>query len=161
MKRLLSVAVLVFCVVGIGLAAAAHADDASTEAVRAANDAFYEALNAMFVGEIEPMKAVWSHASDITYMGPAGGFLVGWDAVGPTWEAQAALMLGGHIDARDTRITVGRDLAVVSTVEVGENTNPEIGSQTVSIRATNVFRLEMGVWKMIGHHTDLLPFLED
>jgi len=28
----------------------------------------------------------------------------------------------------------------------------------VSIRATNVFRKEGGQWKMIGHHTDLLPF---
>jgi hypothetical protein len=30
----------------------------------------------------------------------------------------------------------------------------------VSIRATNLFRKESGAWKMIGHHTDLLPFLE-
>jgi ketosteroid isomerase-like protein len=30
----------------------------------------------------------------------------------------------------------------------------------VSIRATNLFRKENGAWKMIGHHTDLLPFLE-
>ena len=30
----------------------------------------------------------------------------------------------------------------------------------VSIRATNIFRKENGAWKMIGHHTDLLPFLD-
>ena len=30
----------------------------------------------------------------------------------------------------------------------------------VSIRATNIFRKEKGEWKMIGHHTDLLPFLD-
>jgi ketosteroid isomerase-like protein len=31
--------------------------------------------------------------------------------------------------------------------------------QTVTIRATNIFRRENGQWKMIGHHTDLLTFL--
>jgi hypothetical protein len=30
---------------------------------------------------------------------------------------------------------------------------------SVSIRATNLFRKEDGSWKMIGHQTDLLPFL--
>ncbi len=28
----------------------------------------------------------------------------------------------------------------------------------VSLRATNVFSKENGAWKMIGHHTDMLPF---
>ena len=32
--------------------------------------------------------------------------------------------------------------------------------ETVNIRATNIFRLEEGKWKMISHHTDILPLLE-
>jgi ketosteroid isomerase-like protein len=31
--------------------------------------------------------------------------------------------------------------------------------EKVSIRATNIYRKENGQWKMIGHHTDLLPYL--
>jgi len=161
MKKRLSCAVLVSAVFGFGVVAAAHADEARLEAVRAANDAFYAALNTMFTGDVEPMKAVWSHAADVTYMGPGGGFLVGWEAVAPEWEMQASRMLGGRVEASDVHVTVGRDLAVVGTVEVGVNENAEIGSQSVSIRATNVFRLENGAWKMIGHHTDLLPYLEE
>jgi ketosteroid isomerase-like protein len=44
-------------------------------------------------------------------------------------------------------------------VEVGDNV-VDGKPQQVSIRATNTFRKENGQWKMIGHHTDLLPFLQ-
>ena len=33
---------------------------------------FYTALNAMFTGDMKLMNDVWSHAADVTYMGPAG-----------------------------------------------------------------------------------------
>lgn len=159
MRKQLLIAVLGLCLLSFGLATTATADDAAMKAVSAANDGFYTALNAMFTGDTEAMKTVWSHAADTTYMGPGGEYLAGWDAIEPEWERQAGAMLGGHVDATDVRITVGRDLAVISTVEVGVNENAEIGKQKVSIRATNIFRLEDGAWKMIGHHTDLLPWL--
>jgi ketosteroid isomerase-like protein len=77
------------------------------------------------------------------------------------WEKQAALKLGGKVEPDDMRITVGRDIAVIHNYEKGENTNARGKTQKVSIRATNVFRKESGQWKMIGHHTDLLPYLEN
>jgi len=120
---------------------------------------FYTALNAMFTGDVGPMKEVWSHAADVTYMGPGGGFHVGWDQVLKNWEEQAAMKLGGKVEPTEMRITVGRDLAVVSDIEKGENTNAAGKVEKVSIRATNLFRKEGGKWKMIGHHTDLLPYL--
>ena len=125
--------------------------------VLAANDRFYAALNTMFSGELAPMIAVWSHADDVTYMGPVGGFQVGWEAVHRDWEAQAAMKLGGKVVASDMQVTVGKTLAVVSNYEKGENTNAKGEIQKVSIRATNLFRKEDGQWKMIGHHVDLLP----
>jgi ketosteroid isomerase-like protein len=57
-------------------------------------------------------------------------------------------------------MTVSGDLAFVSCYELGANHDAEGAPEQVSIRATNVFRKESGTWKMIGHHTDLLPFLE-
>lgn len=137
----------------------AHQED--ERAVRAAADQFYAALNAMFTGDLEPMKQIWSHGEDVTYMGPGGGFRVGWDAVLADWETQVAMNLGGEVHPENMRITVGRDLAVVSNNEIGENVGPDGEPQEVSIRATNVFRREGGAWKMIGHHTDLLPFIEE
>ena len=131
------------------------------QAVADASARFYAALNAMFTGEVAPMTQVWSHRDDVTYMGPDGGFEVGWEQVRAVWDKQAAKKLGGRVEPGETRTTLGGDLAVVSTVEVGENTNADGKTARVSIRATNVFRKEDGTWKMIGHHTDLLPFLAE
>ena len=61
----------------------------------------------------------------------------------------------------DMRLTIGRDLAVVSNYEVGQNAALERNPRIVEIRATNLFRKEDGKWKMIGHHTDLLPFIQE
>jgi len=129
-------------------------------AVRKAVAQFYRALNTMFEGDLGPMKEVWSHTQDVTYMGPGGGFRVGWTQVLADWEAQAALKLGGQVEATEMRITVGHDLAITQNYEKGENKSQEGKAQTVLIRATNIFRKEKGEWKMIGHHTDLLPFLD-
>lgn len=129
------------------------------DAVMAANAGFYAALNAIFTGDIEPMTAVWSHADDVTYMGPTGATEHGWDAVLKDWQGQAAMMLGGHVEPTEIRAVVGSDLAVLSLHEQGENTNAQGQVQRVMLRATNVFRKEGGHWKMIGHHTDTLPYL--
>ena len=144
----------------LGCAKLAPAAEADEKAVRNAVAQFYAALNEMFTGELGQMKKVWSHADDVTYMGPGGGFQIGWNDVLKNWEAQAAMKLGGKVEPADIRITVGTDLAVVSNYEKGENINAKGVPQKVSIRATNIFRKEDGAWKMIGHHTDLLPYLE-
>ena len=120
---------------------------------------FYEALNALFEGELGPMVEVWSHANDVTYMGPDGGFQVGWKDVLADWEKQAAMKLGGRVEPEGMRIFAGQDLAVTHNYEKGENINTGGKPRSVLIRATNLFRRENGTWKMIGHHTDKLSFL--
>ncbi len=162
MKRTLlaGTGAVVVLLVGILLVQSAAASEGDELAVRKAVDEFYLALNAMFQGELEPMTEIWSHADDVTYMGPTGGLQVGWQDVSKDWAAQAALNLGGEVHPKDLHITVGRDLASVSNVEVGENTGPNGEVIRVEIRATSLFRKEAGSWKMIGHHTDLLPDLE-
>jgi len=141
----------------VAASSAQSADD--TAAVEQASTKFYAALNSMFTGDLSPMIDVWSHADDVTYMGPAGGMEVGWDQVLAKWESQAAMKLGGKVEPTQMHITVGQNLAITQNYEKGQNTvdgQPMI----VSIRATNVFRKENGTWKMIGHHTDLLQPLE-
>ena len=126
------------------------------------NDAveqFYEALNAVIAGDIEPMKEIWSHSDDVTYLDPSGAFLIGWDDVLKSWQKQAGMNIGGGVSPRNLQITVVGDLAVTHNYEIGTS---NLGGDTepVSIRATNVFRKEDGKWKMISHHTDILAFLE-
>ena len=137
-----------------GLAAASEPKD-----VLAANARFYAALNDMFKGDLAAMKTVWSHAGDVTYMGPTGNFEHGWAAVLKDWEGQAAMKLGGKVEPAEIQVTLGPTMAVVSDYEMGENTNAQGQIERLKLRATNVYRAEDGQWKMVGHHTGPLPYL--
>jgi len=159
-KQLIWVTTIVFSMVGMISEGSVFAAEKDKEGVRAAAEQFYSALNVMFTGDLRPMKEVWSHSDDVTYMGPGGGFRLGWKDVLADWETQAAMKLGGKVEPRDMRITVGRDLAIVSNYEIGHNVTADGKEQEVTIRATNLFRNENGRWTMIGHHTDILPFLQ-
>lgn len=119
---------------------AAQAVEHDTAAVLAANAGFYAALNKMFTGELAPMVAVWSHADDVMYMGPTGRYERGWDAVLKDWQGQAAMKLGGRVTPVDVHTLVGRDLAVVSDYEQGENTNAKGEVERLKLRATNICR---------------------
>lgn len=154
--RLILVAIAVAVGGALGGSAMADQDDA---AVLTANAGFYAALNRLFAGELEPMTAVWSHADDVSYMGPTGKLERGWAAVLKDWQGQAAMKLGGKVGPSEMRTVVGRDLAIVTCYEVGENTNAAGKVEQVKLRATSIFRKEGGLWKMIGHHTDKLPYL--
>jgi ketosteroid isomerase-like protein len=130
----------------------------NADAVAAATANFYAALNVMFAGNGQPMKLAWSHAADTVYMGPDGQYLIGWDNIEPRWTAQAAAKLGGHVAAEQLNIVAGADMAIATCIEAGENI---VGGKTeaVRLRATNVFRKEGGVWKVISHQTDLLGYM--
>ena len=149
---------LAFAICASGFATPASAAS-ERSAVLKANEAFYKALNEMFKGELDPMVAVWSHAPDVTYMGPTGNFDHGWDAVLKDWQGQAAMKLGGIVTPEEISPIVGREVAVVSDYEKGENTNAQGQVVQLRLRATNIFRKEHGQWKMVGHHTDTLPYL--
>jgi ketosteroid isomerase-like protein len=155
----LALATFMLAVTGLVPLEAARAAEQEEFAVQQSTHGFYAALNAMFKGDVEPMEAVWSHADNVTYMGPDGKFIVGWDQLLPNWKSQAAMMLGGTVQPERIHYTIGQSLATVQCFEVGENII-DGKPVKVSLRATNVFRKESGHWKMIGHHTDKLPFLE-
>jgi len=142
-----------------GHASALPSTAGDTIAVNASLTAFHEALNKLFTGDVAPMKAVWSHAADTTYMGPVGGLQVGWSKIDAYWDMQAAKKLGGKVDAVDVHVTVGSDMAVAHYVEKGENIIAG-KPQPVSIRSTTTFRKENGQWLVIGHHTDTLAYLQ-
>ncbi|MBA2435634.1 MAG: nuclear transport factor 2 family protein [Chthoniobacterales bacterium] len=153
MKTILSL-LLVLSIAGT----VARADNDLAE-VKAANDSFYSALNAVFTGDPAPMLEAWSHKDDVLYTGPMGGYQVGWKAISAVWTEQAALKIGGKVSPENVHIILGDDIAVACNYEVGSNLAPDGKRVDVNIRATNIYREEGGQWKMIHHHTDILPFL--
>jgi ketosteroid isomerase-like protein len=136
----------------------APAADADVAGVTQAVADFHEALNVMFTGDPAPMKAIWSHEEDIAYMGPMGDHHVGWSEIGPIWDAQAAKKLGGKVGVAELSVIAGPEVGVATYLEKGENII-DGEPRPVSIRTTTSFRKEAGRWKVIGHHTDTLPYL--
>ena len=128
------------------------------DTIEKAVNGFYKALNELFIGRIEPMIDVWSHGNDVSYLGPQGDIIIGWDNILPKFQAQANLQLRGKISPEDIHTFSHQDIAMTQNYEVGGN---EFDGKTVTvkIRAMSLFRKENGVWKMISHQTDLLSFL--
>jgi hypothetical protein len=80
-------AILILLLVGFCCTHAERSPANGQEAVSRVVEEFYSALNALFMGEIEPMMQIWSHADDVTYMGPTGGFNIGWQEISEAWSA--------------------------------------------------------------------------
>ena len=120
------------------------------QVVATATDTFYAALNTMFIGDGQPIKDLWSRSKDVTYMGPNGQYLVGWEKIEQEWT----------IRPQQIHIVVGADIAVMNCIESGENlVNGK--KETVQIRSSTVFRKEVGAWKVIGHQTDPLKHMNN
>ena len=146
---------MMFALASIALTVAANASEVPSPTLKAANEGFYSALNTMFTGKIDPMLALWSHCKDVAYLGPDGRFLTGWKSVKADWNQQASMKLGGKAVPSNISYFMlpGSGIAVVQDVE-HITTNKGL---KLSIRATNVYRMEDGAWKMVSHHTDKLP----
>jgi ketosteroid isomerase-like protein len=99
------------------------------------------------------MLDVWSKADDVSYMGPLGDELIGWDAIRATWETQASMRMGGDVHHESLHAVAGGEIGFTVGYERGSAV-VDGEAVVVDIRATNVFRLEDGAVKMIGHHTD-------
>lgn len=131
--------------------------DNATE-IRLATKDFYRALNAIFIGDTSLMERVWSHANDVSYLGPQGGILIGWDQVLNAWKDHAMMRLGGSIESHEFHLIQEGVMAIMICIEIGTNYIEDI-EEPIQIRAHNVFRKEEGKWKMICHHTDPLNHL--
>jgi ketosteroid isomerase-like protein len=93
-------------------------------------------------------------------MGPFGGRLEGWTAVEAEFKKEADMRLDSHVVCKDLLVRAGTDMGYTVCVEEGENMSVDGKSVKVSHRATSIYRLENGQWKLIQHHTDISPQLE-
>ena len=130
----------------------------SVEEVRQASDRFYVVLNRGINGDIsDEMFDIFSHADDVSTMHPMGGRQIGWPEVRASWEMAAGSIDGGAVEVSDLQITMlGSDGAYTTGTEIASAT---VGGTpvTMSMRSTNVYRREEGVWKLVHHHVDLMP----
>ncbi len=127
------------------------------DAIREAVVAFYAAVNRLQRGDPTAMLALWSHADDITHMGPRGGQERGWEAVRAYWEGAARLAAASPADVAATpgdqviRI-VGNLAYVCGTEHVRVRRDGE--ERAFAPRATNIFRYESGAWRMVHRQAE-------
>ena len=123
------------------------------DGVRAANSAFYAALEAR---DLDAMADVWEHSDRISVTHPGWPMLRGWAKVAGSWDA--IFRNTGYIQfvLTDELVTVVGDSAWVTLDEnilqsagQTEAADELSGSKATSV---NVFVRDEAEWKMVVHH---------
>ena len=124
--------------------------------LKSAIERSHAAVSAIFSGNPEPAKALFSDEDDITLGNPFGPFARGRGKVVEAFTAAAANYRDGEVTAVDLLANYVSDgLACVVEVEHGR---AKVGGGdqmvTLALRVTSLFRLEHGVWKLVHRHAD-------
>ena len=123
-------------------------ESADIEAVRAANQRFYEAFGAL---DISQMEEVWEASPRALCVHPGWQPLVGWDAIRASWAGifdNTTLM---HFNIQYVNIAIQGDTAWVTCVE-NISSVLQGRASNFGILSTNIFVRTPQGWKMTAHH---------
>ena len=132
----------------------------TAQELRIASDRYYLGLNSILNGDASGMDSVWSHAEDIVDMNFFGGKNTGWKAVDSAFEAEAKLKLHGSIECKDVIVVAGTDIGYTICTEKAYDMYYKDNPVELNLRATNIFRIEHGEWKLFHHHSDISSTLQ-
>ena len=123
-------------------------EDGDIEAIKAANQRFYDAFGAL---DIDAMEAAWEPSDRALCVHPGWQALVGWDHIKPSWQGifdNATLM---HFNVQYVNVAVEGNCGWVTCVE--NITSVLQGRATnFGILATNIFVRTPQGWRMTAHH---------
>ena len=123
-------------------------DQEDIEAVKAANQRFYDAFGALDMGL---MEAAWETSPRALCVHPGWAPLVGWESVRESWQRifdNTTLM---HFNLRYVNVAVEGDCGWVTCVE---NITTVLQGQASNFAAlaTNIFVRTPQGWRMTAHH---------
>ena len=122
-------------------------------ALRAANDRFYRALEAL---DLPAMERLWLHEPQVRCVHPGWDVLVGWDAVRAAWERILQNTGWMRVSVTQSHAEIMGDVGLVGCSE--NITSGREGDVGVAVaQATNLFRLTPEGWRMFLHHASLAP----
>ena len=115
-----------------------------------------DAVAAIFRGESQPARALFSDREDVTLGNPFGPYAHGRKQVEETLERAASNYRDGAATGVELMATyVSADLACVVEVERGK---AKVGGGhevlPLAVRVTSLFRREDGAWKLVHRHAD-------
>ena len=123
-------------------------DQTEIEAVKAANQRFYDAFGAL---DINRMGDAWDNSAQALCVHPGWSPLVGWERIRESWEAifdNATLM---HFNVQYLNVVVIGDCGWVTCVE---NISSVLQGRANNFGAfaTNIFLRTPNGWLMTAHH---------
>ena len=125
-----------------------QSDQTDIEAVKAANQRFYDAFGAL---DIDGMSDAWDNSEEALCVHPGWSPLVGWDRIRESWQAifdNATLM---HFNVQYLNVVVQGDCGWVTCVE-NISSVLQGRANNFGVFATNIFLRTSGGWIMTAHH---------
>jgi len=127
--------------------------DEQVEAVLAANDNFYRALS---LADFNDMQRLWLPSADAVCLHPGWLALHGWEDIRESWRSIFKNQGPLHVWASEPQVRIYNQTAEVVCLE-NIDTAQIASAGVIQTRATNVFRLADGHWKLLEHHAVPLP----
>ena len=122
-------------------------------------DRCHAAITKQSQGHPEPFLELWSHAEDVTIMAAIGGYQVGFDAVSDLLTAASKTQQFDGWSAENVATVLDGNLAF--TVELEHYAHTVDGeNKDMTLRATQIYRLEDQQWRVIHRHGDILAPIE-
>jgi ketosteroid isomerase-like protein len=139
----------------------------SEQAVREANQRFYQAFAAL---DLDQMDRIWLHEDWVECVHPGWDLLLGWEEVRESWARIFASTQRMKVSVSSVWVRVEGEVAWVACTEHVTSTFDQ-GFDQVLVQATNIFvrrlvpaeRSEVAGtgghwrWQMVAHHASPLP----
>ena len=133
------------------------ADDLKVS-VEAAVRRLHAAMGDVANGDVQAIKALYSHTADATSFYGWGGYEKGWDAVSARWDWASQQFKGGKVSYQNVTTVVSPEIFFTTDIETFRmNGMDGLGGPTGwSNRVTHIFRREAGDWRLIHRHGNRL-----
>jgi ketosteroid isomerase-like protein len=116
------------------------------------------AETAIYLGDPEPFKALWSRGDDVSLFGAFGPCKKGWHQVGKTVDWVASRYREGVVTSEYEVVYQGADLAYTVGYEIGDVVLDGAPTMThQKLRVTQIYRREDGQWHLVHRHGDFAP----
>lgn len=121
-------------------------------------DRHIDAERSLHSGDLAPRLETWSHKDPVTLFGAGVTWRSGWDEVRPVFEWLTGRFAGcEEYDFELITAGVSGELAYVVGIERYTAITAAGTALRNELRATHIYRLEAGEWKVIHRHGDHMP----